>query len=458
VADPRLSRRLRVAAGSLAVDCVMLVAKLSAGLATGSLGLLSDAAHSALDLVASLFVLLAVRAAGKPADREHPYGHGRAENLAGFIEGCILVVTAIGVAYVALHRLLGQPPAVDAAWYAFAVAGATIVVEAGRATILRRAAYATSSPALSGSAQNRMADIFSSTGVLLGLIGVRLGLAWGDAAAALLVAALIMSSALRLLWRSGDILIDRAPQGLESDLRDVIGAVPGVRSVGAVRVRRSGSRLIGDTAVLARRLLSVEAAQALGDRIRSAVATTHPDLELTLVVEADTQSQNLVERVHAVAEREGETRDLHNVTVEREEDGSLHLSMHAKMPGEMSLGEATRASALLEQRLREEFPSVSRIDIHLEPLEPDLVSGADVTAQRGELVAVLRALVQSHPRITACRDVEISSRSGHLIAHVVAVMAADASLNDAHLVESWLEERIRRDLPELSEVVARVSP
>ena len=199
----------RVAAASLGVDCALLVVKLTAGLATGSLGLLSEAAHSALDLVASLLALLAVRAARRPADREHPFGHGRAENLASFGEGTVLLVAAVAITYEAVHRLIGPHVQVDATAYAIALPAATMVIESGRALTLRWAGRTWGSPALQAGAVNRLADIVSSAGVLVGLVAVRIGYPWADSVAALLVALVIVSTALRLLWRSGDVLIDR---------------------------------------------------------------------------------------------------------------------------------------------------------------------------------------------------------------------------------------------------------
>lgn len=447
----------QVALGSLAVDCVMVLAKLTAGLLTGSLGLLSEAAHSGLDLVASLLAFLAVRTARKPADIEHPFGHGRVENLAAFTEGIVLLITAAGIAYEGVRRLLGTPHHVDAAFYAIALLVITIVVEVVRATVLRRVADASGSAALAASSQNRLADIFSSSGVLIGLVGVRAGYQSADAVAALIVAAVIARAAGRLVWRSGDILMDRAPSGVEAALRRTIAAVRGVRDVRAVRVRRSGNLLIGDATVSTRRMLSVEAAQSLKDDVRRAVSREHPEVDLTLAIEADVQAANLVERVHATAARQDGIRDLHNVTVEREEDGRLHLSMHAKLPGDLSLDAATSASAHLERSLRKEFPGVARVDIHLEPLEPEVVRGADVTARREDLARRVRALVESHPGVVRCRDVELSARGDRLVAHVVAEMPGGIPLEEAHAVETDIEERVRRALPELFEVIARVT-
>ena len=458
---PPRSQRLTpqlVALGSLTIDCCLLLAKLTVGLLTGSLGMISEAIHTGLDLVASGFALAAVQTARKPADHEHPYGHGRAENLASFGEGVILLVAAVGIAYEGVRRLVGAPVEVDAALYAIALMAGTILLEIGRATILLRSARRWASPALAAGAQNRMADVLSSAGVLAGLIGVRLGFAWADVAAALLVAVLIFRSASLLVYRSGDILIDRAPSGIEEDLRRTIAGVPGVRRVGAVRVRRSGGRMLGDARVSARPTLSVEGAQRLSEEALAAVRAAHPDLELSLVVESQSEDDNLVERVHATAAAQDAIRDLHNVTVEKESNGSLHLSMHAKLPAGMTLDEATAAADDLEQRLRREFPGVSRVDVHLEPLEPELVQGTDVTGTREGLAEEIRRLVEAHPEVQRCLDVELSERSGGLVAHVVAEMAGQVTLEHAHEVETEIEDQLRHALPELTEVVARVAP
>jgi cation diffusion facilitator family transporter len=455
--SPRLNAQL-VATGSLVIDCMLVVAKLTTGLLTGSLALVSEAAHSGLDLVASAFALFAIRASHKPADPEHPYGHGRTENLAAFGEGVILLVTAVVIGYEGVRRLLGEPVHVDPALYAIVLVGGTMVLEIVRFTVLRWAARKWDSPALAGSAQNRLADIFSSAGVLAGLVGVRLGYTWADAVAALVVALVIARAAGFLAWRSGDILIDRAPRGVEASLRDAIGGVPGVREVRSVRVRRSGPRMLGDARVAARPTLSVEGAQDLRSRVLAAVEGSHPNLDLAVEVEPQPDEANLVERVHATAARHPVIHDLHNVTVEKEEDGRLHLSMHAKLPGVMSLDAAAAATGELEDSLRHEFPGVSRVDIHLEPLEPEVVSGADVTRRREDVADRICRLVEEHPKVRRCRDVELSERGDRLVAHVVAQMSGRLSLEEAHQVESELEERIRRALPELSDVVARATP
>lgn len=446
-----------VAAGSVLVDAVMVAAKLLMGILTGSLGLLSEAAHSTLDLAASVFALLAVRTARKPADTEHPYGHGRAENLAAYTEGVLLGLTSVVIAFEALHRLLLEPHRVNALAAAIALPAVAILVESARASVLHVVGRRSQSAALQANAQNRLADIFSSAGVLLGLLGVRFGLAWADAAAALLVAVLIARASIRLVLQSGDILMDRASADIERELSRTISSVSGVRAVRGVRVRRSGPQLLGDATVSTRRTLSVEGAQQLSREVRSAVRAEHPNLELTLVVEGDQRAHSLVERVHAAAAGHETVRDLHNVMVEREHDGSLHVTMHAKLPGHLTLAEGSGAIGDLERMVRRELPEVSRVDVHLEPLEADWVPGEDVTDRRRDLAERVRRVVEANPEVLRCRDVELSDRGGHIVAHVVAEMAGEATLEQAHAVETRLEESIRGQVEGLEEVVARVT-
>ena len=447
----------QVALASVAIGVVLVVAKLVVGLLTGSLGILSEAVHSLFDLAASTFTLLAVRTARKPADKEHPYGHGRTENLAAFAEGILLLLIAALIAFEAVRRLVGGAPPVNPAGYAFALLVGTLIVESGRAVVLRRVGRRAESEAMLADATDRVADVLANLGVLAGLVGIREGVTWADAAAALLVAGIIVRAAGTLAWRSGDILIDRAPAGAEKALRDAIQSVDGVREVRSVRVRRSGPNLIGDASIATNRMLSVEAASALVKDVKSKARAALPRLDLAVGVEGQEQRGDLVERIHAAAARNGGVRDLHNVTVEREADGSLHLTMHAKLPGDETLARASKTSRSLEQSIRSELPEVTRIDIHLEPMDPAVVPGEDVTARNSQLAARMRKLVEAHPEVKRCIDVELSDRHGRIHAHVVAEVAGEISLEHAHRIESELEEIIRREIREVHEVVTRVT-
>jgi cation diffusion facilitator family transporter len=441
----------------LILGILLVVAKLIAGVLTGSLGLISDGVHSVVDVVTSILALLAVRAANKPADREHPFGHGRAENLAAFVEGIVLLAVAVGIALEAVRRLILGRADVNPAPYAFLVIGVAIAVEAVRGIGLMKLATRARSDALAADSSNRFADVAAGLAVLAGLIGIHLGLTWADAAAALMVATLLTLAAARILGHSADILIDRAAAAPAATLATAVAGIEGVEAVRSVRIRRSGPQLLGEATVATRRMMSLEEAGALTDQIQAAAARAIPNLELTLVLEGQRRASDLVERVHAAAARYGQVRDLHNVTIEREGDGSLHLSMHAKVSGELTLMAADLIAAGLEQVVRSEFVEASRVDIHLEPLEPELISGQDVTRAQAALTAKIRAMVDSHSEVLECGDVELSSRSGHITAHIVMRLAENVTLQHAHSIESLVQARVRQEFPELDEIVTRAS-
>jgi cation diffusion facilitator family transporter len=437
-----------------AIDFSLIIAKVVVGLLTGSLALISDAVHSGLDLMASVMAFIAVRAAERPADVDHPYGHGRAENLAAYTEGILLLIAAGIIGYEAVQRLQ-HPAPVEAAAYALVLLLVILVLEIGRTLLLRRIAAATGSPALLALATDKASDLLSVTAVLVGLVLARAGLAGADALAALVVAGLITWAAVRLLKQSADILMDRAIGDAASAVAEAAAHVPGIKDVRSVRVRGAGSGLIGEVEVAGRRTLSLEAAEDLVGQVQRAVAERLPNMRLSVLVKANVDESQLVERVHAAAARNGSFRDLHDVVVEQEADGRLHLSLHAKLPSQLSMREAEALVDAFEAVLRRELPDVSRIDVHLEPLEPDLVQGRDVTATHRELVERVQDTLCQHPWVKGEGDVELSSRRGEITAYIVVRVPDDLTLEQAHEVETELENQIQSAVPELRHVIVR---
>ena len=202
----------RTALVSVLAAAVLVVLKLSTGLATGSLGLISEALHSGTDLVAALLTFLAVGVAGRPADPAHQYGHGKAEHLAALAEAAIVVAASIVIAALALARLVGAAePHVEATWYAFVVVVVVIVIDASRTVVSLRTGRRYRSDALLANALHFASDLAGSVAVLLGLALAAAGYPNGDSAAALFVAALVLVAAFRLIRRNVDVLMDRAP-------------------------------------------------------------------------------------------------------------------------------------------------------------------------------------------------------------------------------------------------------
>jgi cation diffusion facilitator family transporter len=284
-------REKRLAALSSVIGAVGLATfKIIVGLMTGSLGILSEAAHSGLDLVAALVTFFAVRFADKPPDERHRYGHGKLENLSALIETLLLLATCVWIIYEAGRRLFFESVEVDASIWAFLVMLVSITIDYSRSRVLMRAARKHNSQALEADALHFSTDIWSSSVVIVGLIGIRLSevssdlefLQKADAVAALMVALIVIYVSVQLGKRTVAALLDTAPPGLVDQIRQAVVTVPGVVNCHQIRVRTSGPRLFADIHVTMEGSLSLSAAHALSEQIEQAIRQINPEIDVTV--------------------------------------------------------------------------------------------------------------------------------------------------------------------------------
>jgi cation diffusion facilitator family transporter len=291
MSNPIAEQEKQAAALSSVSAAVFITAlKVVVGLWSGSLGILAEAAHSALDFVAALVTYIAVRVAGRPADAEHPYGHGKVENLSAMIETLLLLATCGWIIYEAVKRLAGERAHVEASFWAFGVMSVSIVVDVTRSRMLLRAARKHRSQALEADALHFSTDVWSSVVVILGLVGVRVAaavpslsfLVKGDAVAALAVAVIVVGVSLRLGRRTVQELLDTAPSGKAEQVKAAVEAVAGVHDCHAVRIRHSGPHCFVDLHVLLEATQTLEAAHDVTERIEEQVQLLLPEADVTV--------------------------------------------------------------------------------------------------------------------------------------------------------------------------------
>jgi len=276
----------------LAAICLTIV-KLVVGLLTNSLGILAEALHSALDLLAALITLFAVRVSAKPADKDHTYGHGKIENLSALFETALLLITCVWIVYEAMSRLFAQTAVeVDPNIWAFLVVIFSIVVDIGRSRSLMRAARKYQSQALEADALHFSTDIWSSCVVLAGLVCVlaarhyQIGwLAQADSVAALGVAGIVVWLSLRLGKRSVDDLLDAVPADLQEKVSAIVSGVAGVEEVKQVRIRKSGPEVFADITLTVKHNARLEKAHKIADRAEDAIRAVLPAVDVVIHVE-----------------------------------------------------------------------------------------------------------------------------------------------------------------------------
>jgi cation diffusion facilitator family transporter len=291
-----------VALSSVLAAIFLTAMKIGVGLWTGSLGILAEAAHSGLDLVAALLTLLAVRVSGKPADLQHPYGHDKVENLSALAETILLLVTCIWIFYEAINRLFFHPVAIEANVWAFAVMGTSIVIDFSRSSALKRTAEKYDSQALEADALHFSTDIWSSGAVIVGLLLVKIGERFGglsmlskaDAVAALVVAFIVVYVSLEMGWRTVSVLLDTAPEGLAKEIEAQVRQVKGVVRCRQVRVRRAGARSFVDIILEIERDVSFQAAHEITDRVEELVRQLIPQADVLVHYEPGAAGRQIV--------------------------------------------------------------------------------------------------------------------------------------------------------------------
>ena len=456
-------RKVRVAKVSALAALALVMAKVAVGWQTGSLGILSEAAHSALDLVATLITLFAVRVADRPADRDHHYGHGKVENLSALGEVLLLLATCLWIIYEAIERLVGKPVEIEPSWVAFAVMLGSIMIDVSRSRALARTAKATGSQALEADALHFRVDIWSSCTVLGGLAAVWAGRRWGipglfmtDAVAAILVAAIVLTVGGRLAKRAVDALLDRAPLDLVDRIRTAVKSVPDVHGPVNLRARRVGTRLFVDADVSIGRGTSFEGAHAVMDQVEERVRDVVPDA--SIVVHAEplrTQDESLAEAVRLVVSRHA--AGPHDIFV-YDADGKPCVDLHLEAPGGLTLTEAHALTDRIEADLRREAPRLGRVDIHVDPLREDHARFVGIDADAGRVARRLRSLARDIPGIHECRNISVRLVEGRIWMTCDCTMDGSLSLSQAHELGLELMKRARQEIPGVERVSVHAEP
>ena len=447
-----MSPQRRTALVSIAAAVALITIKLAAGIATHSLGLLSEAAHSGTDLVAALLTFFAVGVAARPADPGHAYGHGKAENLAALAEGAILVFASLLIVWRAVSHLAGLSKAtVHAEWYALVVLAVVIAVDSSRTLISLRAARRYQSAALGANALHFASDLAGSTAVLLGLVGVRAGWREADSVAALFVAVLVFTAAARLMRHNVDVLMDRVPsEAHEAALTAIAGVEPPVQ-LRRLRMRQAAGRQFADVVIGVPPGAAVGQGHAAADAVEAAVHEALPQSDVVVHVEPEGDEAAIHERVLAAAQRVPRVREIHNLAVLRT-DGGTEVSLHLKLPGDLPLEEAHTVASDVERAITAAVPEVETVQTHLEPLT-ETGRGRSVDRDAGYVEAIVRAATGAPPR-----DLRILDTDEGLVAFLTLGLDPGTSLADAHRRASEVEERIRRERPEIADVIVHTEP
>jgi cation diffusion facilitator family transporter len=459
----RLAAEKRSAAGiSVLAACVMTALKLVMGVLTGSLGMLSDAAHSGLDLLAAALTFVSVRLSDRPADESHTYGHGKIENLSAFTETFLMAVSCVWIVTEALRKIFGHAQPLRFSIWPFLVLLLSIGVDWSRSRALRRAAERSGSPALAVDASHFASDIWSSLAVLAGLAASNVGLIYhlpwlhyADPIAALAVALLILRFSWNLARQTVEALLDAAPPGVRRRIIEAAGHTPGVLSVERVRVRRAGSGYFADLHVAVPRASTLQHTEAIAERISESVSRILPNTDVVVrTLPREANAESIFDKIRAVASRNNVV--LHDVSVQSFR-GGLHVEQHLEVPETKTLLEAHNFVCELEAQMRQELPVLKSVLTHIES-EPATIERPLGHHQDRVLEERLRRAASELPAIVDIHDVGVS-RVGervHLSCH--CTLPDDLPMSKVHDIITTLEDRFKMAAPEVYRVLIHPEP
>jgi cation diffusion facilitator family transporter len=447
-----MSPQRRVALVSVGAAVALMGIKLVAGLASGSLGLVSEALHSGTDLVAALLTFFAIGVAGRPADRSHPYGHGKAEHLAALAEAFVLLLVSIAVGGLAVARLAGWIEIeTSTAWWVFLAVGIVIAIDVTRTGASLRAARRYASPALASNALHFGSDLVGTMAVLVGLLAVRAGWQAGDSLAALFVAVLVVSAAARLIRRNVDVLMDRAPADAVRAARAAIAMIDPPVEVRRLRLREAAGSTFTDVVIGVSPGAAVGQGHAVADRVEAAVQAALPGGDVVVHVEPAGVEVALRERVREAAMSVERVREIHNLSVIELPDG-VHVALHLKLPGELPLDEAHAIAEQVERAIVVGVAEVVEVQSHLEPLaEP--AAGREVDDDPAEVERIVRELTGAPPR-----ELRFLHTDEGLVVFLTLALDPAESLALAHETASRVEQQMRAAVAGVAEVIIHTEP
>lgn len=475
----------RSAALSSVLAAVLLTGlKLAVGLATNSLGILSEAAHSGLDLVAAGVTFYAVKLSAMPPDTRHPYGHGKVENLSALIETLLLLITCAWIVHEAVDRLFFHPQVVEASSWGAAVMVISIAVDYSRSRMLMAAARKHNSQALEADALHFSTDIWSSLVVLAGLGALALAetlhpasplrpwLLRADSLAALAVSGIVVQVSWRLGRQAVHVLLDGGAEELSDSVERAVAALPGVAGVRRVRLRQSGPESFVDLRLLVPAGLDPLETHAVSGRVREAVRALLPGADVLVEISplADT-ARSVLEQVRQISDRHGLA--VHDIEL-RQSPGALaahpslapaagpglHLDLHAELPAELSVAEAHERITGLEEALLAGIEGLASVVTHMEPENEAHHEGEPVAEDRSiaALSDTVRRVVRAEAGDCGLHQLLVHRSGGRVLASFHCRMPAGTSVARAHDLTVALENALRGALPELSRVTIHVEP
>lgn len=451
------NKKESVALSSVFASAGMTIMKFVVGIMTGSMGIISEAAHSALDLGAAGLTLFAVKVSDKPADTEHTYGHGKMESVSALIETGLLFLTSAWIIYEAIHRIIIKDFHVEITWYAFAIIIISIIIDISRSRALSKVAKETGSQALEADALHFSSDIWSSCVVLFGLILVSVGVNGADTFAAIGVSIFVLIAGYRLGKRTIDALMDTAPEGITDIVKEIVENIEGVITIDKIRVRPLGPSMFIELEIGINRGFSIIKVNEIVNKSKEAIQQKIQEADILIHTKPiQLKDETMIDIIRTIASKH--VFSVHSIIVDKLDDKKF-ISYDLELPGSLTVLEAHEKASHLEKEIQSEIGTEIELYTHIDSCSIEEKQSFKLEVDE---VKKIEKIINE-----AIKDISVIRNAHNILIRKIGMkifitMHCDAkeyeTLDKTHNGASHLKSLIKEKISEVSEVVIHVEP
>jgi cation diffusion facilitator family transporter len=453
-------KKLRIAYASMYAAIFIVTIKFLATWLSGSLAVLSELFHSSIDLIACVATIISVKISARPPDEDHNYGHEKVESFSALFQVIILIIMCAYLIYEAIHRLI-YPPEISINIFTFSVIIICIAIDFSRSRALKRVAKETNSQALEADSLHFTSDIFSSIVVLISMVLTYFSISReADAVSAILVSILIIITTFRLSKRAIDALMDRVPAGLRDKLTYESEKIQGVEGVKNLRIRSTGSKIFIDLTILIARTKLFSQVQEIMDNVERKIKEISPLADMVVHSEPiETKDETINEKIRMIVNNSG--FKCHDIFSHKIKDDII-TELHVEIDDTNDLGQAHKKISLLEEKIKQEIPIVSKTIIHLDEPSEILYDTTDITYKSNELIKNINNILNEYKEIKSYGDMEVVNTNGKIRVSLSCEFGIDMSFEEVHdlvtILESKIYLRLKELYPKLANVIIHAEP
>ncbi len=459
----------KAALSSVFAAVFLTTMKIVVGLFTGSLGILSEALHSGLDLCAAAITFFAVKVSDKPADSKHHYGHGKIESFSALIETVLLFITCGWIIYEAVEKLFfGKGAELIGVQWGVLTMIISIIVDVSRVKVLKKAAKEHGSQALEADALHFSSDVWSSSVVIVGLIFVGIGdyfnipvLKYADPIAALGVALLVIKVSFKLGKETIDVLLDTAPKGMKEIIEKEVTKISGILQVADIRIRPSGAIKYIDVNVGIDPNQSHKAVHSMVHEIRERISEKVERCDIMVSTfplnrRAELTDLNINLTLEEIVSQIPDCSNIHNIHV-YDLEGKKNITAHIELTENLTLRESHELSHLISNRIQQAMQGINNVNLYFECAE-EVVLTKDITESRSEIVASICETVSKINEDIDCHEIKLYSKGDKISTFLHCGVMGDFTVDKLEVISRTIKKELRKNVNRLENVHIHFEP